>query len=153
MWIDGRILKRMLLLISVVGLGAGLAAKFSNFSELAQWSWGLGAAPVIVSLAISIVRDLSAGRMGVDAIAFISMAAALALGESLAGVIIAIMYAGGNLLEDFAVGRAERDLKALIDRAPRLAHRKNGDAIEDAPIESDCNRRRDPGARRRTRPD
>ena len=136
MWIDGRILKRALLVIAVVGLGAGLAAKFSDFPDLAQWAWRLGAAPVIVSLAISIVRDLSAGRMGVDAIAFISMAAALALGESLAGVIIAIMYAGGNLLEDFAVGRAERDLKALIDRAPRVAHRKSGEAIEDVPIEA-----------------
>jgi P-type E1-E2 ATPase len=51
-------------------------------------------------------------------------------------VIVAIMYAGGNLLEDFAVGRAERDLKALIDRAPRRAHRKNGEAIEGAPIDA-----------------
>ncbi|ARN80129.1 hypothetical protein DSM21852_33240 [Methylocystis bryophila] len=133
---DGRILKRVLLVITVTGLCAGLTAKFSSLPELAQWAWGLGAAPVLASLAISILRDLSAGRMGVDAIAFLSMAGALALGESLAGVIIAIMYAGGNLLEDFAVGRAERDLKALIDRAPRLAHRKNGDAIEDAPIEA-----------------
>ena len=136
MWIDGRLLKRALLLIAIVGLGAGLSAKFSNLPDLAQWAWGLGAAPVIASLAISIVRDLSAGRMGVDAIAFISMAAALALGENLAGVIVAIMYAGGNLLEDFAVGRAERDLKALIDRAPRVAHRKSGEAIEDVPIEA-----------------
>ena len=102
MWIDGRILKRALLVIAVVGLGAGLAAKFSDFPDLAQWAWRLGAAPVIVSLAISIVRDLSAGRMGVDAIAFISMAAALALGESLAGVIIAIMYAGGICSKELA---------------------------------------------------
>ena len=136
MWIDGRILKRALLVIAVAGLGGGLAAKFSDLPDLARWAWGLGTVPVIASLAISIVRDLSAGRMGVDAIAFISMAAALALGENLAGVIIAIMYAGGNLLEDFAVGRAERDLKALIDRAPRIAHRKGGEAIEDVPIET-----------------
>jgi hypothetical protein len=62
--------------------------------------------------------------MGVDAVAFVSMAAALALGQTLAGVVVAIMYAGGGVLEDFAVGRAERDLKALVDRAPRVAHRK-----------------------------
>ena len=36
---------------------------------------------------------------------------------------------------NFAVGRAERDLKALIDRAPRLTHRKRGDALEDVPID------------------
>ncbi len=135
MWIDGRILNRVLLLIAVVGLGAGLTARLLELPSVAQWACGLGAIPVIASLAFSIVRDLWVGRIGVDAIAFISMTGALALGESLAGVIVAIMYAGGNLLEDFAVGRAERDLKALVDRAPRLAHRKSGEAIEDVPID------------------
>jgi heavy metal translocating P-type ATPase/RND family efflux transporter MFP subunit len=74
-------------------------------------------------------------RMGVDAVAFVSMAAALALGQTLARVVVAIMYAGGNALEDFAIGRAERDLKSLIDRAPRVAHRKTGESFEDIPID------------------
>ena len=73
--------------------------------------------------------------MGVDAVAFVSMAAALALGQTLAGVVVAIMYAGGSVLEDFAVGRAERDLKSLVDRAPRVAHRKTGESFEDVPID------------------
>jgi P-type E1-E2 ATPase len=46
-----------------------------------------------------------------------------------------MMYAGGNLLEDFAVARAERDLKALVDRAPRIAHRRGPAGIEDVPID------------------
>jgi cation transport ATPase len=58
----------------------------------------------------------------------------LALGQSLAGVVVAIMYAGGTVLENFAVGRAERDLKSLGDCAPRAAHRKAG-AFEDVPID------------------
>jgi hypothetical protein len=29
------------------------------------------------------------------------------------GAVVAVMYAGGNMLEDFAVARAERDLKFL----------------------------------------
>ena len=45
------------------------------------------------------------------------------------------MYAGGGALEDFAVGRAERDLKSLVDRAPRIAHRRIEGSIEDAPID------------------
>ena len=73
--------------------------------------------------------------MGVDAIAFVSMSAALALGENLAGVVVAVMYAGGNALEDFAIARAERDLKSLIDRAPRIAHRRQDSTIADIPIE------------------
>ncbi len=80
-------------------------------------------------------RDLLAGRLGVDAIAFLSMSGALVLGETLAGIVVAIMYAGGNVLEDLAVARAERDLKSLIDRAPRIAHRRSASLVEDVPIE------------------
>ena len=45
------------------------------------------------------------------------------------------MYAGGNVLEDFAVARAERDLKSLVDRAPRIAHRRDRRAVEDIAID------------------
>ena len=57
------------------------------------------------------------------------------LGQNLAGIVVAIMYSGGNLLEDFAVARAERDLRSLIDRAPKVAHRRVASTIEDVPIE------------------
>jgi cation transport ATPase len=90
---------------------------------------------VVVALLVSMVRDLLAGRLGVDAVAFVSMSAALILGEGLAGAVVAVMYAGGNVLEDFAVARAERDLRSLVDRAPRAAHRLTEGAIEDIPIE------------------
>ena len=58
------------------------------------------------------------------------MSAALFLGQPLAAVVVAIMYAGGNVLEDYARGRAERDLTALTDRSPRLAHRKSAGTLE-----------------------
>ena len=58
--------------------------------------------------------------MGVDAIALLAMGAALILDQSLAAIVVAIMYTGGTVLEDYAVARAERNLKSLVDRAPRL---------------------------------
>ncbi len=133
--LNERTLRRALIIIALMGLAAGLAAAFTGHNGLAQWIWAAGTLPVVVGLAISIARDVLAGRMGVDAVAFVSMAAALALGQTLAGVVVAIMYAGGGVLEDFAVGRAERDLKSLIDRAPRVAHRKTGGSFEDIPID------------------
>jgi cation transport ATPase len=39
------------------------------------------------------------------------------------------------LLEDIAVGRAERDLRSLIDRAPRIGRRRVGSKIQDVPID------------------
>ncbi len=80
--------------------------------------WAAGTIPVVVGLAVSMTRDLLAGRLGVDAVAFVSMTAALLLGENLAGAVVAVMYAGGNLLEDFAVARAERDLKSTRRSRP-----------------------------------
>ena len=57
-----------------------------------------------------------------DAIALVSMAGALALGEYAAGAVVALMLAGGNWLEDRADRRARRELTMLVERAPRIAH-------------------------------
>jgi hypothetical protein len=79
---------------------------------------------VVTGLAVSIVRDFYAGRLGVDAIALVSMSAALLLRQPLTGAVVALMYSGGNVLEEIAVARAEHDLRSLVDRAPRTAHRR-----------------------------
>src|SRR5579859_2860946 len=128
-----RVIRRALIAIALLSLG--LAAWGFGRADLAQALWIAGTVPVILGLLIAIVRDFMAGRLGVDAVALVSMSAAVILGQALAGIVIAIMYAGGNVLEDFAVARAERDLRSLIDRAPRLAHRRTGSIITDTPIE------------------
>jgi P-type E1-E2 ATPase len=61
--------------------------------------------------------------MGIDTVALVSMSGALAFGQEFASAIVALMYTGGSLLEDYDVARAQRDFTALIDRAPRVAHR------------------------------
>ncbi|PNG25733.1 heavy metal translocating P-type ATPase [Methylocella silvestris] len=132
---NARMARRALILIALIGLTGGLVAVFVGRPDLARWIWAAGAIPVAVSLAISIVRDLLSGRAGVDAVAFLSMTAAIALGEPLAGAVVAVMYAGGGVLEDYAIGRAERELKSLVDRAPRVAHRRVADAFEEVLVD------------------
>ena len=39
------------------------------------------------------------------------------------------------MLEDYAVQRAERDLRSLVDRAPRFAHRRIGQEIGDISVD------------------
>lgn len=130
-----RFLRRALIVTALGGLILGLLAWGAGRSDFANWIWAAGTAPVVIGLLVSMIRDFLAGRLGVDAVAFVSMSAALALGENLAGAVVAVMYAGGNVLEDFAVARAERDLKSLIDRAPRVAHRRQESTIADISIE------------------
>jgi heavy metal translocating P-type ATPase len=129
-------LRRTLVAIAIAGLTAGIVASAVGRPDLADLLWTLGTAPVIAGLAVSIVRDLLAGRMGVDAIALLSMSAALVLGQPLAGAVVALMYSGGNLLEDIAIARAEHDLRSLVDRAPRHAHRRTDDHFEQVPVDA-----------------
>ena len=76
-----------------------------------------------------------------DAVALLSMVGALALWQNLAAIVVAVMYAGGNTLEEFAISRAERDLRSLIDRAPRVAHREMAGWVQSAPSRSSWRRR------------
>ena len=130
-----RVFRRGLIVVALAALALGLAMWGLGHAAAASWIWALGTIPVAAGLAVSMTRDFLAGRIGVDAIALVSMSAALLLGETLAGVVVAVMYAGGNVLEDFAVARAERDLKSLVDRAPRVAHRRSERGVEDIAVE------------------
>ena len=89
----------------------------------------VGVAPV-VPLAREIFDKLRRREPGVDIIAVIAVAAALALGELLTAAIIGLMLATGRFLEEYAAGRAERELTALLSRAPRQAHRVRDGEIE-----------------------
>lgn len=131
-----RFFRRALIAAALAGLALGLVAWALGRGDWANRLWAAGTAPVVVGLLVSMIRDFLAGRLGVDAVAFVSMSAALALGQNLAGAVVALMYAGGNVLEDFAVARAERDLRSLIDRAPRVAHRRDGASIADIAVDA-----------------
>src|SRR6516162_7287457 len=99
--ISERLLRRGIIILALIALGAGLAAHFLGRASLANWIWITGTIPVIVALSVSMV-------------------VAVILGAGLAAIVVAIMYAGGNVLEDFAIARAERDLSSMVDRAPGI---------------------------------
>jgi heavy metal translocating P-type ATPase len=66
-------------------------------------------------------RDMRAGKYGVDILAAVAVLSSLALQEFWAGMVIILMLTGGRALEDYANHRAERELDALLDRAPQKA--------------------------------
>jgi len=134
------LLRRTLLAFALLALAGGVALMLIAPDGLPSWLsprvlWTAGTLPVILLLAGSIIRDIWIGRLGVDAVALLAMSAALLLDQSLAGVIVAVMYSGGSVLEDFARGRAERSLALLADRAPRTANRRAGKSIEKVAVD------------------
>jgi heavy metal translocating P-type ATPase len=93
------------------------------------------AAVIVVLRAGGMVRALREGRWGIDLLALMAIASTVAVGEYLAALVVILMLTGGEALENFAQGRAARELRSLLDRAPRFAHREGAAAVlEDTPI-------------------
>ena len=120
---------------ALVGVLGGLALAALDHHRPADWLWAATTAMLLVPLTWSVFRSLLRRDVGVDAIALVSMAGALALGEYLAGAVVALMLAGGNALEESANGRARRELTKLVERAPRSALVRRGDELVELPID------------------
>ena len=73
--------------------------------------------------------------MGLDIVAGISMSAALAFGETLAAAVVGLMYAGGQLLENFAANRAQSHMRALLARVPKTALRYDDGHLSEVAID------------------
>jgi heavy metal translocating P-type ATPase len=108
-------------LAALTGMLGGAVLHVVGADRPAHLLWAATTALLLIPLTISVVRSLLRGDVGVDAIALVSMAGALILGQYLAGAVVALMLAGGNALEERANGRARRELTALVERAPRSA--------------------------------
>ena len=86
--------------IPAIGLVVGLGLLWSGRREAANEVFALATLPVLAVLLGDILRGLVRGDAGLDLIAGLAMGSALAMGEPLAGVVVALMFAGGEFLED-----------------------------------------------------
>ncbi|RIV35585.1 heavy metal translocating P-type ATPase [Micromonospora radicis] len=121
-------------LTAAVLLGAGLW--LSGRTGAADLVWAAVTLVALLPAAASVLRDLWRRRFGVDVIAVLALAGALGVGEYLAGAVIAVMLATGRTLEAYAQRRATRDLRALLERAPRTARRRTADGgVEVVPVD------------------
>ncbi|HUG75697.1 MAG TPA: heavy metal translocating P-type ATPase, partial [Acidimicrobiia bacterium] len=118
-----------LLALTVVGLVGGWLARGAGQDVAADVAWAATGIVAAIPLVIGFVGSLRRGEWGIDVIAVIAIAGAVILGEYLAAAIVGLMLATGETLESYAESRAERDLTALLSRAPREAHRVEGHSI------------------------
>jgi cation transport ATPase len=117
----------LLLAVSAAALLGGIGARLGGQPQWAAWIWMFGSAPVLLAVLVGIARSVLRRETGLDLIALLSMAGAMALGEYLTGAVIGLMLASGRSLEDFAEARARREISALLSRAPRTANRYDGE--------------------------
>lgn len=124
-----------LLAVTLLGLGAGLVMRALSAPAASRTAFALITGLALLTAAGSVGRRLLRRELGVDVIAILAMGGALLLGQYLAGAIIAVMLTGGSALEQYAIARAHRELSALISRAPRVAHRLQGEGFIDIPVD------------------
>lgn len=112
-----------ILTVALITIVAYLGCLLSGLHETATRISIVTVTVVIGITAVQMLRDIIRGHYGLDILALVAMIATLAVGEYLAALIIVLMLSGGEALEDYAEVRASRELNALLDRSPRIAHR------------------------------
>ena len=125
----------LLLIVTAACLLGGGAAWLAGAHGFAEGAWLTAAAAGLGYALWSAADAIRHGRLGVDVIALLALAGAVAVHELLAAAVISLMLTSGRTLEAWASHRARRDLSALLDRAPRTARRYHGDQLETVPLE------------------
>jgi heavy metal translocating P-type ATPase len=128
--------RSVLVALPAFGLASGLALPMLGQPAWQGWVWAAFTFPVLLTLLYDIVSSLRRGEVGLDIVAALSMTAALAVGENLAAVVVALMYAGGQYLEAFAERHARREMTAILARVPRTAVRHRIGRLEEVSLEA-----------------
>ncbi|HET9125910.1 MAG TPA: heavy metal translocating P-type ATPase, partial [Solirubrobacteraceae bacterium] len=126
-------------LLASLALGAiasGGLLSLAGAGEVGRLVWSAAVAVLAAELALEVGHTVLVEHgLGVDTIALVAMAGALALGEPLAGAVIGLMFSGGASLEALASRRARRELTALVQRAPKTARLRVDGGLREVPVE------------------
>ena len=98
--LSDRTLRWALVILAASGLAGGGLGVVLRRPDLADWLWAAGTIPIVAALAFGIVKDLLRGRFGVDAVALISMGAALAFWQPLAGPDVLLRAPAGGVADE-----------------------------------------------------
>ncbi|MDR6636875.1 heavy metal translocating P-type ATPase [Paenarthrobacter nitroguajacolicus] len=122
---------------TVLAMLAVAALLASGLRDAAQGVATIYALSIALYRAGAMVKGLFRGRWGIDLLAVTAICATAAVGEYIASLVIVLMLTGGEALEDFAHGRASKELRALLERTPRHAHREvEGGGVEDIGVDA-----------------
>ena len=120
----------LVLAVTVVALVLGAVLWALDRDQAADVAFVAAAFIPLMQLVAGIVAELRRGRPGIDVIALLAIGGALALGELLTAAVVGLMLATGQFLDEYAAGRAERELTSLLENAPRIAHRLRNGGLE-----------------------
>lgn len=128
-------LNQIILGFPLLALLARLVLWLSGSAYNLDWLLQLSTLPALLTLLYETGQALIKRQMGIDLLAVFSIAGALAMQQTLTATVIAVMAASGRALDSFAAGRAEREMSALLEKAPRHANRLLNGELERIALE------------------
>jgi heavy metal translocating P-type ATPase len=133
----GAFVRRYPTVAVAIGVGgvAGLL-QLSGWPVGAQWlvsAFGL----VVAGIQFwGMLRNLRGGHFGIDVLAIIAIVSTILVGEYWATLVIVLMLAGGEALDDYAGRRARTAVRSLLAKSPVEAHLvDHRGAITEIPVE------------------
>lgn len=115
-------------------IGVGILAAISEF--VLHQNWGayliyIAGTLMAINMLWGMIDDIRHGKWGVDILAIIAVVSTMLIKQPWASWMILVMLTGGDSLEDYAASQAGKELKALLDRSPQVAHKLvNGKLVD-----------------------
>jgi heavy metal translocating P-type ATPase len=88
----------------------------------------------LIPLVLDIFKLLLDKRFGVDVLALIAIISSLLVGEYVASAIVVLMLSGGKTLEKYAQQKSAKELRSLVENAPKIAHFMRNGVLTDIPV-------------------
>ncbi|HET7770896.1 MAG TPA: heavy metal translocating P-type ATPase [Chloroflexota bacterium] len=112
------------LAFSVAGFAAGAVTNWLlSQPTAAGWIWGATLVAAGIPFLGQTIGELRRGHFAADVVAALALVVAFAQQQYLAGVVIVMMLTTGQALEEYSHRKASDALAALLERAPKIAHR------------------------------
>ncbi|MCE1173857.1 MAG: hypothetical protein LWW77_04520, partial [Propionibacteriales bacterium] len=120
-------IRRYPLVAATIAVGvAGLVTLLLGHGVVSSVLVSVYALGIAAWQAWQMIHQLRQGTFGLDVLAVIAITSTVVVGDHWAALIVALMLAGGEALEDYATTRAHREVSALLERAPHCARRADG---------------------------
>lgn len=94
----------------------------------------VGAVLGVLFIGHSAIRTLLGGVFGIDLLATVAIIASIVLNENLAAIVVVLMLGGGEILEEYISGRANRAIEELVDAFPKNTLVVRGGAEVEVPV-------------------
>lgn len=121
-------------ILALIGLVIGGILQITHEDSSGKTVWVItligGGIPVVWQT----VREILHKHFVADIVAMLAIIVSIILNDAFPGVVIVLMQSGGKALEDYAYRRASSSLDNLLSRAPRIAHRKKDQNLEEIPV-------------------